>query len=99
MGVLEKILSTKLTEVEALKGARLPAPPARRAVALSRRAGDPLRLITEIKRASPSAGALSTKLSVAERAASYERAGATMLSVLCDSVFFAGSYQHLAEAR
>jgi indole-3-glycerol phosphate synthase len=56
-------------------------------------------LISEIKRRSPSAGALSTRLSVAERAAAYERAGASMLSILCDSHFFDGSYEHLREAR
>jgi indole-3-glycerol phosphate synthase len=58
-----------------------------------------LSLITEIKRRSPSAGNLSTVLSVAERAAAYERAGASMLSVLCDARFFGGDYEHLAEAR
>jgi indole-3-glycerol phosphate synthase len=56
-------------------------------------------LIAEIKRRSPSAGQLSTALSVAERARAYERAGASMLSVLCDSHFFDGDYQHLQEAR
>ncbi len=58
-----------------------------------------LSLITEIKRRAPSAGQLSTVLSVAERAAAYERAGAAMLSVLCDAHFFDGDYQHLVEAR
>jgi len=68
-------------------------------VDLSRAAGQPLRLIAEIKRRSPSAGALSTRLSVGERAAAYERAGARMVSVLCDRQFFAGAYGHLAEVR
>ena len=74
--------------------------PARRKIALSRRdnAGR-LSLISEIKRRSPSAGQLSTVLSVAERAAAYERAGATMLSVLCDKRFFDGAYEDLVEAR
>lgn len=58
-----------------------------------------LSLITEIKRRSPSAGELSTVLSVAERAKAYERAGASMLSVLCDAHFFDGDYQHLLDAR
>ncbi|MBX3264390.1 MAG: indole-3-glycerol-phosphate synthase [Labilithrix sp.] len=55
--------------------------------------------MTEIKRRSPSAGALSTALSVAERALSYARAGASMISVLCDARFFDGGFAHLAEAR
>jgi indole-3-glycerol phosphate synthase len=58
-----------------------------------------LRLITEIKFRSPSAGQLSLRLSVAERAAAYERGGARMLSVLTDARFFDGSYEHLAAAR
>ncbi|MBX3203255.1 MAG: indole-3-glycerol-phosphate synthase, partial [Labilithrix sp.] len=58
-----------------------------------------LRLVTEIKRRSPSAGPLSTALSVAERALSYARGGAAMISVLCDARFFDGGFAHLAEAR
>jgi indole-3-glycerol phosphate synthase len=58
-----------------------------------------LRLIAEIKRRSPSAGPLNVKLAVGERARAYERAGATMVSVLCDESFFDGSFDHLAEAR
>lgn len=99
MGLLERILETKRAELGALSALPRPAPPPRRTVQLRRQPGDPLRLITEIKRRSPSAGRLSTRLSVAERARAYERAGATMLSVLCDQSFFDGSYQHLAEAR
>ena len=100
MGVLSEILAQKQRELASLRGRALPAPPARRAVSLGRadNAGK-LCLITEIKLRAPSAGALSRVLSVAERAAAYERAGASMLSVLCDSHFFDGDYQHLVEAR
>jgi indole-3-glycerol phosphate synthase len=100
VGVLAEILAQKQSELEGLHGRPLPAPPALRPVQLSRaqNAGR-LSLITEIKRRSPSAGNLSTVLSVAERAAAYERAGASMLSVLCDARFFGGDYEHLAEAR
>lgn len=99
MSWLDRILSQKRADVAALRSARLPAPPPARSVDLSRAAGAPLRLITEIKRRSPSAGALSTTLSVGERAAAYERAGASMASVLCDRAFFDGAFEHLAEAR
>ncbi|MBX3211829.1 MAG: indole-3-glycerol-phosphate synthase [Labilithrix sp.] len=58
-----------------------------------------LRLVTEIKRRSPSAGPLSTALSVSERALSYARGGAAMISVLCDARFFDGGFAHLAEVR
>ena len=99
MGVLDSILQSKRAAIAELRGRRFPAAPSRRAVALKRASGEPLRLIAEIKRRSPSAGALSTRLSVAERAAAYERSGASMVSVLCDSAFFDGGFEHLSEAR
>ena len=98
MGVLERILSKKRDEIEELASRPLPSPPPRRAVDL-RRADGALKLITEIKRRSPSAGALSTRLGVAERARVYERGGASMLSVLCDASFFDGAFEHLLEAK
>ncbi|HMA91322.1 MAG TPA: hypothetical protein VKP30_01495, partial [Polyangiaceae bacterium] len=85
MGVLDRILTQKRSELAELRTRKLPAPPPLRAVSLVRRKSDPVRILAEIKRRSPSAGPLNTKLSVAERAAAYERAGATMASVLCDS--------------
>jgi indole-3-glycerol phosphate synthase len=98
-GLLQRIVAAKVTEVERLRGQRLPDPPPRRALGLTRGPGAPLRLITEIKRRSPSAGALNVRLGVGDRARAYERGGATMVSVLCDESFFDGSFEHLAEAR
>jgi indole-3-glycerol phosphate synthase len=99
MGVLDRILAQKREEVTRLRGQRLPSPPALRKIDLTRPPGAPLRLIAEIKHRSPSAGALSTALTVAERARRYEAAGARMVSVLCDEVFFGGGFPHLSEAR
>jgi indole-3-glycerol phosphate synthase len=100
MGKLAQILAQKQSELESLRLRKLPAPPARREVSLGRSSnGGRLSLITEIKRRSPSAGKLSTVLGVGERARAYERAGASMLSVLCDTHFFDGDYQHLQVAR
>lgn len=99
MSVLDRILAQKRSELPALRAAKLPAPPPTRAVDLSRAPGAPLKIIAEIKRRSPSAGALSTRLSVGERAAAYERAGASMASVLADRSFFDGSFEDLAAAR
>lgn len=98
-GVLDEILAQKAKEVLALRKRSFPPGPEPRPLGLRRAPGEPLRLITEIKRRSPSAGALSTALGVAERAAAYERGGASMLSVLSDSRFFDGAFEHVAEAR
>ena len=97
--MLQEILDTKRRELEGLRREALPAPPALRRVDLRRGPGGPLKLIAEIKRRSPSAGELSRVLGVAERAQAYQRAGAHMLSVLCDSSYFDGAYAHLGEAR
>jgi indole-3-glycerol phosphate synthase len=59
----------------------------------------PLRLIAEVKLRSPSAGPLSRALSPADRAVAYAEAGAAMVSVLCDTEFFDGSWDHLRLAR
>jgi indole-3-glycerol phosphate synthase len=97
-GLLARILAKKREELPALRARSLPAPPARRAFSLRRDKGH-IHLISEIKFRSPSAGALSTVLSVAQRAQAYERAGASMVSVLCDASFFDGRFEHLSEAR
>jgi indole-3-glycerol phosphate synthase len=97
--MLQEILRNKRDELAALRQKRLPTPPPLRPIALERDPGAPLRLIAEIKRRSPSAGALSTRLGVAARARAYEVAGAHMLSVLCDAKYFDGAYEHLGLAR
>lgn len=97
--MLRKIIATKRAELPELRARRLPAPPPLRPFDLSRDPDGRLRLIAEIKRRSPSAGALSRVLSVAERALAYERAGADLISVLCDESYFDGAYEHLLEAR
>ena len=100
MGLLSDILAQKQRELASLRARALPAAPERRQVAIGRADnGGRLSLITEIKRRSPSAGQLSTALSIAARARAYEHAGASMVSVLCDAHFFDGDYQHLVEAR
>lgn len=97
--MLDRIIATKRAELPELRARRLPAPPTLRPFDLSRAPGARLRLITEIKLRSPSAGPLSRVLSVAERASAYERGGADLISVLCDQTYFDGAYEHLLEAR
>lgn len=103
-GVLEEILAAKRDEVRALRDAGSTGPGRHRPrggviEALARPSGASLRLVAEIKRRSPSAGPLSTALSPGARAVAYARAGASMISVLCDDRFFDGSFDHLGEAR
>ena len=98
MSVLDDILAATRIEIERYK--REPVPDLGHApIDPGLRRDGPLRLIAEIKKRSPSAGALSTKLSVAERARAYAAGGAHTISVLVDHAHFGGGYDDLADAR
>jgi indole-3-glycerol phosphate synthase len=58
-----------------------------------------LRIIAEIKRASPSAGLLRTELSPGTLARDYQEAGAAAISVLTEKDHFQGSIADLAAVR
>lgn len=58
-----------------------------------------LGVVAEIKRRSPSKGNLNLDIDAAEWAATYDRGGATCLSVLTDEEFFGGSVGDLTTAR
>jgi len=61
--------------------------------------GEGIKLIAEIKRASPSKGWLCPDLDVATLARSYARGGAVAISVLTEPTFFKGSFADLTTAR
>jgi len=108
--ILRKILARKREEIVE-RSAHLPlaelrrraeaAPPTRgfvNAIRARLTAGLPA-VIAEIKKASPSKGLLRADFDPAEIARSYERHGATCLSVLTDRDFFQGADEHLQQAR
>jgi indole-3-glycerol phosphate synthase len=108
--ILKRILARKAEEVaertartppEELKRRLADAPPVRgfvNAIRTRIASGRPA-VIAEIKKASPSKGVLREDFHPAEIAKSYERHGATCLSVLTDRDFFQGSDEYLQEAR
>jgi indole-3-glycerol phosphate synthase len=108
--VLARILATKREEVSAARAAiplerleeqaRAASPPRGFARALQQRvAAGRAGVIAEIKRASPSRGAMRLDLDPARIARSYEAHGAACLSVLTDREYFKGSPEDLRAAR
>ncbi len=61
--------------------------------------GDHLRLIAEVKQASPSRGVLSPSFDPLELARTYAGNGAAVISVLTEEHYFMGDIEHLAAIR
>ena len=102
--VLEQIIIRKRAELAAQQALVKPEVlaarerPARRLFRSSLEANKPA-VISEIKKASPSAGLIAETFDPAAIAERYESAGASALSVLTDQQFFQGSLEDLAAAR
>lgn len=58
---------------------------------------DQLQVIAEVKKASPSLGDINLEVDIVDQAKNYEQAGAAMISVLTDPVFFKGNIEYLRE--
>jgi indole-3-glycerol phosphate synthase len=109
MGVLDEIVAHKREEVatrraarprSALEAACRDLAPARDfAEALAPGGGRRVRLIAEVKKASPSKGVLDAALDPAAQARTYAEAGADAVSVLTDARWFKGSLDDLVAAR
>ena len=61
--------------------------------------GDHIRLIAEVKQASPSRGTLSLNFNPIELARTYAEGGAAAISVLTEANYFMGSIEHLAAIK
>ena len=104
--ILDKIVATKRTEIEQAKVAR-PEAELREAIAhagprrdfLAALAKPGIRLIAEVKKASPSAGLIREDFDPVTIAKTYEAHGAACISVLTDEQYFQGHLDYLRDVR
>jgi indole-3-glycerol phosphate synthase len=105
--ILDQIVETKWREIAVAKRAVPEAelerrvaslPPARDFTAALRGPG-PVRVIAEVKKASPSAGVIRADFDPVAIARTYERHGAAAISVLTDETYFQGSLKYLTAVR
>lgn len=105
--VLDRIVAVKRREIAAarervseaeLRRRLADAPPVRDFFAALAKPG-PIRLIAEVKKASPSAGVIREDFDPVAIAQTYERHGASCLSVLTDEPHFQGHLDYLTAVR
>lgn len=105
--ILDQIMATKRQELAQAKAARPEAelraavhdaPPVRNFFAALDRRG-PIKLIAEVKKASPSKGVIRADFDPVAIARTYANHGAACISVLTDERFFQGSLNFLRDIR
>lgn len=105
--ILDKIVATKRAEIDRAKSAvplddlrsqLADAPPVRDFFA-PLASGGPIKLIAEVKKASPSQGVIRPDFDPVAIARTYEAHGAACLSVLTDEQYFQGRLEYLREVR
>jgi indole-3-glycerol phosphate synthase len=105
--ILDKIVATKRQEIAAAKAtlpeaelrARAKDTPPRKGFFAALAADGPIKLIAEVKKASPSKGIIRADFDPVAIAKIYEASGATCLSVLTDVQYFQGSLDYLTAIR
>lgn len=105
--ILDNIIATKRREVAEARSlvpegelkARLRDAPTVRNFFAALAQGDSIRLIAEVKKASPSAGIIREDFDPVEIAQIYEQHGAACISVLTDVNYFQGSLDYLSQVR
>lgn len=107
--ILDDIVATKRQEIAAAKARRsetdlraeiaAAGPPRDFLCALRGPGRGPVRLIAEVKKASPSKGVIRAEFRPVEIAQTYQTHGASCLSVLTDESYFQGSLDYLRQIR
>jgi len=104
--VLDEIIARKKKEVEQRKKI-LPLAQLKKRIAQQKSPldftfalkGEPMRLIAEVKQASPSRGVLCPNFNPTELATTYAQVGANAISVLTEVNYFKGNIDYLAAIR
>ncbi len=105
--ILDKIVATKRQEIEAAKAKvsedvlrkHLESAPEPRDFFAALSVPGTVRLIAEVKKASPSRGVIREDFDPVAIATAYEQHGAACISVLTDEQYFQGSIEYLKQVR